>query len=379
MPELPRLTTTVESPELLALRQEVRDFIDRKVAQGDFVPAVNSWLVGWDTDFSRELAERGWLGMTIPVEYGGRGATFLERFVVMEELLAAGAPVAAHWISDRQIGPSLLKFGTEEQKRRLLPGVAAGTVFFGIGMSEPDSGSDLASVRTTATKVDGGWRVNGSKIWTSGAHAAHYFIALVRSEPLDTAHRHAGLSQLIIALDADGVDIRPIVSMDGDHHFNEIFLDDVFVPDEMLLGTAGQGWEQVTSELGYERSGPERFLSTLPLLEALGRDQDLGGVSSATYGAFAARILGLHEMSLSIADGLATGRPVDDVAAMVKVLGTTTEGDIAEAAGLASTAPVGTELYGQVAAALLDRPGFSLRGGTNEILRGVIAREMGLR
>ena len=134
-----------ESAELRALRADVRAFIADEIASGGFVPAVDCWLNSWDEAFSRRLAARGWLGMTIPVEYGGHGRSFRERFVVTEELLAAGAPLAAHWISDRQIGPSLMKFGSEEQRRKLLPGIAKGEVFFAIGMSEPDSGSDLAS------------------------------------------------------------------------------------------------------------------------------------------------------------------------------------------------------------------------------------------
>lgn len=191
-----------ESAELRALRADVRAFIADEIASGGFVPAVDCWLNSWDEAFSRRLAARGWLGMTIPVEYGGHGRSFRERFVVTEELLAAGAPLAAHWISDRQIGPSLMKFGSEEQRRKLLPGIAKGEVFFAIGMSEPDSGSDLASVRMKAVKVDGGWQLTGSKIWTSGAHRSHWFIVLARSAPLDPEHRHAGLSQFIVALDS---------------------------------------------------------------------------------------------------------------------------------------------------------------------------------
>src|SRR5699024_10502865 len=193
----------------------------------------------------------------------------LERFAVTEELLAAAAPVAAHWIADRQIGPSLLRFGTEEQRRMYLPGIARGEVYFGIGMSEPDSGSDLASVPTKGVRPDGGWLVTGTKVWTSGAPHAHAFFALVRTAPLDSSHRHAGLSQLIVPLDSTGVTIRPIHLLTGEHHFNEVVLDEVFVPDSMVLGEVGQGWHQVTSELAFERSGPERFLSTYPLIAVL--------------------------------------------------------------------------------------------------------------
>src|SRR6185369_10795151 len=193
----------VDLPEQVAgLRAEVRAFVAEEQEAGLWRPRVDSWLSGWDERFSKELARRGWLGMTIPTEFGGRGRGALDRYVVTEELLASGAPVAAHWIADRQIGPSLLRFGTAEQRERFLPGIAAGEIYFGIGMSEPDSGSDLASVRSRAVRVDGGWELTGTKVWTSGAHHAHAFFALVRTSPADGADRHAGLSQLIVDLRA---------------------------------------------------------------------------------------------------------------------------------------------------------------------------------
>src|SRR5258708_4604230 len=150
-------------------------------------------------EFSRALASRGWLGMSIPEEYGGHGHTAVERFVVIEELLAAGAPINAHWIADRQTAPALLAYGTEKQRRRFLPSIARGDCYFSIGLSEPDAGSDLAAVRTTAKAVDGGWLLNGTKIWTSGAHLNHFFVVLCRTRPLGE-DRHQGLSTLIVAL-----------------------------------------------------------------------------------------------------------------------------------------------------------------------------------
>ena len=332
-------------------------------------------------NFTAALAARGWLGMTVPVEYGGHGRSFVERFVVTEELLAAGAPVSAHWIADRQIVPSLLKYGTELQKSEFLPPIVRGECFFAIGMSEPDSGSDLASVRTRATRVDGGWSLSGTKVWTSGAHCAHAFIVLARTAPVDPERRHAGLSQFIVNLRGPGVEIRPIVSMNGAHHFNEVILEEAFVPDTMVFGEIGDGWRQVTSELSFERSGPERFLSTFVLLAAcaelmasdrIPRDADLGRL--------VARVAGLHQMSSAVAGALEQADPALEVgvpAAVVKVLGTTTEGDIAEFGDLLGSND--SRFCDLVSAALDQRPGFTLRGGTNEVLRGVIARGMGLR
>ncbi|MGD9622472.1 MAG: acyl-CoA dehydrogenase family protein [Mycolicibacterium sp.] len=379
---LPRLVprSAVDPPGTRALRTEVREFLAEAIAAGAFTPAVDAWLCGWDEDFTAKLAARGWLGMTVPTAYGGHGRSFLERFVVTEELLSAGAPVAAHWIADRQIVPSLLKYGTESQKAEFLPRIVRGECFFAIGMSEPDSGSDLASVRTRAERVHGGWILTGTKLWTSGAHLAHAFIALARNERVDPSDRHAGLSQFIVDLRGPGVEIRPIVSMNGAHHFNEVVLDQTFVPEAMVFGQIGEGWRQVTSELAYERSGPERFLSTYVLLEAIVKAASLQGFPrTPEIGRLVARVAALHQMSAAIADALQRDESADVSAALVKLLGTTTEGDIAEFADLTGDHSAGQTLSDLTRAALDQRPGFTLRGGTNEVLRGVIARGLGIR
>ncbi|GAA5173658.1 acyl-CoA dehydrogenase family protein [Pseudonocardia eucalypti] len=375
-------------PETEELRAEVREFLAKERADGRIVPRCDVWLSGWDERFSRELGARGWLGMTLPKEYGGHARGTLDRYVVTEELLAAGAPVAAHWIADRQIGPSLLRFGTEFQKQRYLPRIAAGECYFGIGMSEPDSGSDLASVRTKATRVDGGWQLSGTKVWTSGAHHAHAFFALARSAPVEDGNRHAGLSQFIVELDSPGVQINPIRLLTGAHHFNEVVLDGVFVPDELVLGNIGEGWHQVTSELGFERSGPERFLSTFPLLVALvgelsSAGDRLGDAGAREVGALVARVWTLRRLSIGIASLLSSGMPADVPAALVKDLGTRYENEVIEAARLLVDVPPDPGAEGGfarlLADAVLHAPGFTLRGGTNEILRGVVARGLGLR
>lgn len=379
---LPRLVprSTTDPTAGTDLRHEVRRFVADQLAAGAFTPSIDGWLCGWDEKFTAALAAQGWLGMTVPVEYGGHGRSFLDRFVVTEELLAAGAPMAAHWFADRQVVPSLLKYGTENQRRKFLPKIVAGECFFAIGMSEPDSGSDLASVRTRAERVDGGWSLTGTKVWTSGAHHAHAFIALARTAAVDPAHRHAGLSQFIVDLRGAGVEIRPIISMTGAHHFNEVILDGAFVPDEMVFGEIGAGWQQVTSELAYERSGPERVLSTFAVLDACAAHVAAGQIPrDPDLGRLVARVAGLHQMSSAVAGALERHEPADVPAAVVKVLGTTTEGDIAEFAHLNDDGTAGASFSELAAAAVDQRPGFTLRGGTNEVLHGVIARGLGLR
>ncbi|HIG78942.1 MAG TPA: acyl-CoA dehydrogenase [Cycloclasticus sp.] len=373
----------ISSEKEAALRLKVRRFLQQ---YGDFPTAdlIDSWTI-CDADFSKALAEQGWIGMTWPEQYGGGGCSYLERYVVIEELLAAGAPVGAHWVADRQSGPLLLRFGTQSQREFFLPQIIKGECFFAIGMSEPNSGSDLASIKTSAKRVDGGWLVNGAKTWTSWAHACHYMITLCRTAPVSD-NRHAGLSQLIIDLSADGVTIRPIKNLAGDEHFNEIFFDNVFVPDEQVAGTVNDGWNQVMAELAFERSGPERFLSSYQLLEAsIGelRQTKPDARAMSVIGQFVAKLMVLRQMSLSVASQLQDGKLPVNEASVVKDLGTSFEQDLPEAMRLIlSVEPRSTTNNGVarlLSDAILKAPSFSLRGGTREILRGILARGLGLR
>jgi alkylation response protein AidB-like acyl-CoA dehydrogenase len=369
------------------LRAQVREFIAGELAAGRFAPACDSWHAGWDEDFSRRLGARGWLGMTIPVGYGGQGRSALERYVVTEELLAAGAPVAAHWVADRQTAPALLRYGTERQKERYLPGIARGECYVALGLSEPDAGSDLAGVRTRAAKVPGGWELTGTKVWTTGGHHAHVITVLARSGPADGRNRRAGLSQFIVNLPDPAVRVRPIRLLSGEHHFNEVVLDGVFIPDDMVLGEPGEGWRQVTAELAFERSGPERFLSTFPLLDCLVRQlaeqsAAAGPADATALGEIVARVWTLRQMSLAVAGALARGDAPEVAAALVKDLGTRLENeviDVARRLARVEAAPAAPGLPGLLAGAVMYSPGFTLRGGTNEILRGVVARALGLR
>lgn len=360
-----------------ALRTEVRAFVASELPE-DYWPN-SDFNEGHSPAFSRKLGERGWIGMTWPERFGGGERTFFERYVVTEELLAAGAPVSAHWIADRQSGPLLLSYGTEAQCRRYLPQIVRGECYFSIGMSEPNSGSDLASVRTRAERVGDGWIVNGTKIWTTDAHRNHYIIALVRTEP-PSDDRHAGLSQLLIDLHADGVTVRPIRNLAGGEDFNEVVFEDCFVPDEGLVGEPGNGWTQVTSELGYERSGPERFLSAFRVLvefvRAVGSDPSRD--EAVLLGRLASHLMTLRRMSISVAGMLQQGGSPAVESALVKSLGNDFEKLLGELVRL--QAPPGhPRLERCLRQTLLHSPSFTLRGGTREILRGVIARGLGLR
>ena len=374
-------------PELATLRGSLREFLAADRAEFGWTPSVDAWLSSWDEEFSARLGAAGFLGLTIPHEYGGQGLGHLHRYVVTEELLASGAPVAAHWIADRQVGPGLLSYGTEEQRRRILPKISAGQYFSAIGMSEPQAGSDLAAAAARATRTDGGWVLSGTKVWTSGAHLCHQIVVLARTGPLDPQRRHGGFSQFIVPTESPGIGISPIVLMSGEHHFNEITFDEVFIDDTNLLGREGDGWRQVTAELSFERSGPERILSTAPMLTALLRvlaDQgDLDRHATAAVGGLMARLISLRQLSVSVARALADGEAPVNEAALVKDLGTRFEQESVDlAADLVSYVESGEareHIGAMVEVARVHAPMFTLRGGTNEVLRGMVAKGMGLR
>lgn len=371
-------------PAAATLRAEVREFLARERRDGGFESHRTSWS-SFDAGFSRRAGAAGFIGLVLPRAYGGHGRGNLERFVVIEEMLAAGAPTGAHWIADRQSGPQIVRHGSERAKREILPRIASGECFFGIGMSEPDSGSDLAAVRSRAEKVEGGWVINGQKIWTSNAHQVHYIIALVRTSP-PSENRHAGLSQLIVDMSTPGLDVRPIRNMAGQHEFNEVFFRDVFVPDDMLLGEAGSGWQGVTGELANERSGPDRYMSDIRVLTEL--IDHVGGEpderQAVEIGRLVAHFATLRRMSTAVAGLLERGESPATEAALVKDVGTAFERDLPEVARRVAPIEPSPEDQGNhyseaMANIVLNAPSFTLRGGTPEILRGMIARGLGLR
>jgi hypothetical protein len=371
-----------------SFRAEVKAFLQSSLEPAPADIRARSWM-GFSAAFSQKLAARGWVGVTLPARYGGASLDAFSRFVLVEELLAAGAPVSAHWIADRQSGPLILKFGTEAQRQFYLPKICSAEAFFCIGMSEPNAGSDLASVGTRATRcqIDGssGWRLNGRKVWTTNAQHCHYMIALVRSsgEPQD---RQKGLSQFIVDLSLPGVTVRPIRDLTGDAHFSEVFFDNVLLADDALIGHEGSGWAQVNAELAFERSGPERVYSSIVLLEhwiTCLRKTPTASAHAATIGRFATHLATLRNMSIAVTAKLVNGESPLVEAALVKDIGTEFEQSIPaviEAAiAMDPDALVDAELYRTVAYVSQMAPTYSLRGGTREILRGMIARGLGLR
>jgi len=368
-----------------ALRGTVRDLCAEVTRS--FPPEVRarSWS-GFDAAFSRRLGAAGLLGLTLPKKYGGQERGPFARFVILEELLACGAPVAAHWIADRQSAPQILHFGTEAQREAHIPAICRGEKYYCIGMSEPGSGSDLASVRTRAERTADGWLLNGQKIWTTNAHHDDYMIALVRTSG-SAADRQAGLSQFLVDLHAPGVTVRPIVDLAGDAHFAEVFFENVALGEDALVGKEGEGWAQCTAELAFERSGPERIYTSIVLLDAwIAHLRGVGRLDEGQerqVGALMARLAVLREMSIAVTTRLAAGEQPVVEASIVKDFGTSFEQDIpaliADDLGSRPDEPIAPELLRTLHYVTQVAPSFSLRGGTREILRGIIARGLGLR
>lgn len=374
-------------PETEALRQEVRAFIAEEIAAGTFDPAVGLQTEVYNREFSKRVGARGWIGMTWPKEYGGSERSYLDRYVVTEEFRAVTAPTWAHFVADRQSGPVILKYGSERVKQEILPRIARGEVGFAIGMSEPNSGSDLFAAAAKADKVDGGFRLNGVKVWTSNAHQAEYMIGLFRTSPPTKENRRHGLTQFVIDMSWEGITANPIIQMTGKHDFNEVVFENVFVPDDYQLGEIDGAWKQATSELAYERSGPERFLETyyvlMGLINAIG-DGPVDLRTSEGVGRLVAQLHTLRRMSVSVAGMLEAGKEPVLESSIVKDAGTIWEQELpakvrALAAFVERQPGNDPDLDDIIDFALLQAPKFTIQGGTTEVLRGIIARGLGLR
>jgi len=368
------------------LRQEVRAFLSEEIAVGTYDPQEPGNDHGFSPAFSRKVGAKGWIGMTWPKQYGGHERSFLERYVVTEEFRVANAPVRLHFVADRQSGPVLLKYATERIKQDVLPRICRGEVCFAIGMSEPGSGSDLFAASTRASKTNGGWLINGTKVWTSNAHHADYLIGLFRTSSATKENRRHGLTQFLVDMKTPGITVNPIYQMTGQHDFNEVVFQDAFMPDDHVLGEVDGAWKQATSELAYERSGPERFLETFYVLQelvrVLGANLDARGAEG--LGRLVAQVHTLRRMSVSVAGMLHAGKEPVVEAAIVKDVGTIWEQALPHRAReLAAFVEEGASnratFEEQLRFATLIAPKLTIQGGTTEILRGIIARGLGLR
>lgn len=362
--------------ELTALATEARVVGEAAAARRPH--REDGWLVGHDPEFALEMAERGWLGMTWPIAVGGRGRSPIERFMVFEALIAEGAPIATSYFADRQIGPTLLQFGTPEQQERWLPGILAGTSMWCIGMSEPDAGSDVASLRTRAVRDGDQWRVSGTKVWTSGAAHADWCYLIARTDP--DARPHAGLSEFVVDMRSPGIEARPIIDQTGNGHFCEVLFDDVVVPADHLVGQPNESFRQVMRQMEHERGGIDRLASNqrlyadcLPLADrsdARVRQE----VATLEIGYRLGRLLVLREV---------LGQAPASFSAAAKTFCTEHEQRVAtfcgRVLGAHAQASIDDQLATRVARNLVYAPAYTLMGGTTQILRTIIGdRVLGL-
>ena len=356
------------SPELQELAGQAREVGRRAAAELEV--REDSWLIGTSRDFSRTLAQHGWLGMTWPVEEGGHGRSALERFVVFEALISEGAPLATSWFADRQIGPTLLQFGTPEQRSRWLPEIVAGESAWCIGMSEPDAGSDVASLRTSAVRRGDTWIVDGQKIWTSGAADADWCYLICRTDP--DAPPHAGLSELVVDMTAPGIEVRPILDATGNAHFCEVYLDGVEVPADHLVGVENDSFRQVMRQMEHERGGIDRLVSNRRLY--LDVRAQLGAVQDPLLRDEIARLETGYSIGRHLVLREVLGQAPPGFSAATKTFCTEFEQRVADFCARA----VGADAlqWDRVARNVCYAPAYTIMGGTTSILRNILGERL---
>lgn len=382
------------SEEQEELRREVRDFLEEELRQGSFEPSCDAWIQGYSPEFTRKVAQKGWLGLTWPKEYGGQGRSHVDRLVVTEEMLRYGAPAACHWFADRQIGGAILRYGTEEQKKELLPKIVRGEAYIGLGMSEPEAGSDLASLQTRAIEHGDYYVVDGQKTWTSCGKFMNYIYLVARTDP--EAPKHAGISAFIVDVSLPGITITPIIDTTGSEAWANVFFDGVRVPKRYRIGEENRGFHQVVNELSYERSGLERLMGNYPLFDAIikfAKETRRKGKPLPQDTLIRHKLAQLQVefevgrlLSYRVALVMDRGHVPTVESAMGKAYCTAFEQHLASVAmeivGLYGQLIPGSKwapMQGMTSHAYLASKGYSLQAGTSEILRNIVAtRGLGL-
>ena len=360
-------TWTAEQDELRSEAKRVAE-----AAVSTYGRHNDSWINGFSKEFARELGAIGWIGMTWPSEFGGGGRPAIDRLIVAEEMISAGAPIAAMWFADRQMGPTLIAHGTPSQQAAFLPGILAGETTWCIGMSEPNAGSDLASLTCSARRDGNEWVINGQKIWTSFGEVADYCYLICRTST--EGPPHAGISEIVVPMDAAGIEVRPITDMTTNRHFCEVFYDDVRVPVTNLVGVEGGAFKQTMQQLEHERGGIDRLVSNRALYLAALERADLDdplvrqAVAELETGYRIGRILVVREVLRQAPRGFS---------AATKCFCTEHEWRVAEfVAGVLG--PEAT-LWSPITAGLTYAPGYTIMGGTSNVMRNILAeRVLGL-
>ena len=358
------------TPEQEALREQARKVAAEAVAR--YGRHNDCWMNGYSKEFSRELAALGWIGMTWPKEFGGGGRPPIDRLIVGEEMIKAGAPIAASWFGDRQMGPALIQYGTKEQQERFLPQILSGETTWCIGMSEPNSGSDLASLKTSARDDGDEWVINGQKIWTSFGADADYCYLICRTS--SDGPPHAGISEIIVPMDTPGIEVRRITDMTTNRHFCEVFYTDVRVPKENLVGREGGAFGQTMRQLEHERGGIDRLVSNYSYYEYARSRADMSDpsvrqeVAAIEAGYIIGRILVVREVLRQAPAGFS---------AATKCFCTEHEQRVADFAS--RVLGMETTLWTDWTKDWLYFPGYTIMGGTSNVMRNILGeRVLGL-
>ncbi len=375
-------------------RQEVRDFLEGEIRQGYFQPRCDAWIQGYSPEFTKKVSQKGWIGLSWPKEYGGQGRSHIDRLILTEEMLRYGAPAACHWFADRQIGGGILNYGSEEQKKEILPIIIAGDAYVGLGLSEPEAGSDLASLRTKASEDGDNYILDGQKMWTSCGMFMNYIYLVARTDP--EAPQHRGISEFIIKTDLPGITITPTIDITGSTAWAEVFFDGVRIPGNSLIGQKNRGFYQVVNQLDYERAGLERLMGNYPLFDAiiqftketkrkgqpLSKDPDIRQKIAQLQVEFEIGRLLTYRVVMVMEEG----RAPNVEAAMAKAYSTAFEQHLASTAidiqglyGQLLEESKWAPIFGMAPHSYLASTGYSLQAGTSEVLRNIIAlRGLGL-
>jgi alkylation response protein AidB-like acyl-CoA dehydrogenase len=375
-------------------REEVRSFLESEIKQGLWEPEIDAWIMGYDPQFTKRLSAKGWIGLTWPKEYGGAGRSFVDRVILTEELLRYGAPAACHWFADRQIGGAVVKHGTDEQKKEILPKIIKGEMYVGLGMSEPEAGCDLVSLKTKAILKDGNYIVDGGKTWTSGGKHMNWLYLLARTDP--EAPKHKGISEFVIPIDLPGITTGIIKDITGGEHWNEVFFDQVKVDPKYVVGRVNGGWGQVMEQLAYERSGMERLMANYPVFDAVikyVKETEQGGKRLSENPLIRQKLAQIkveYEIGrifmYRVALVMDENRSPEWEASMSKAYSTAFEQRLAITA-LEILGPYGqlkpgskyVKLSGHALHSYLSSKGYSLQAGSTEILKNILAqRKLGL-
>lgn len=356
--------------EQRALRAEAHQFAADAVAR--YGRHNDSWINGYSAELAAELAAKSWIGLTWPTEFGGGGRPPIDRLIIAEELICAGAPIGSMWFADRQMGPTLIAYGTDEQRARFLPGILDGSTTWCIGMSEPDAGSDLAGLKTAARREGDEWVINGQKIWTSFGAVADYVYLICRTS--SDGPPHQGISEIVVPMSTPGIEVRPIKDMTTNEHFAEVFFTDVRVPADHLVGVEGAAFKQTMRQLEHERGGIDRLVSNhalfrIALERADRRDPVVRQEIAALETAYRiGRILVIREVLKQAPAGFS---------AATKCFCTEHEQRVAEF--VYRTLGADATVWSDVVHGLLYTPGYTIMGGTSNVMRNILGeRVLGL-